>query len=68
MFRLRNCTIYKKEVAIEEMKTLKKINYPEAKKLDCPDNQGKVEYAQAVKSASSFATLVKEILPAVPVL
>lgn len=63
--RSRNCPTYKTEVAIQEIKTLRKISYPEAKKLVCTDTQGRVSFAQAVKSTAPAASVAKELLPAV---
>lgn len=49
------------ELATQEAKTLKKIGYLEAKKLVCSDNQGKVSYALAVKSAHLSVTEMQAV-------
>lgn len=58
----KNCPIYKQKVAIQEIRTLKKVSYFDAKKLICPINHS---YTQAAKSTVSPVPVVKEILPVV---
>ena len=64
--RSHNCPMYKNDVTIQEMETLKNIRYLEVKKVVGPAYQGKVSYAQAVKSTPAVtSSAVKEIMPAV---
>ena len=49
------------------MKTLKKINDLETKKVGYPANQGRVSYAQAVKSTPTVTSspVIRQIMPVV---
>ena len=51
--------------APQEVRTLKNVSYFDAKKLVCLVNQGKISYAQAVKSTLYPVSIVTEILPAI---
>ena len=52
-------------MAIQEVRTLKKLSYFDGKKLVHPVNYGRIRYAQAINSPQSPSPNIKEILPVV---
>ena len=53
------------QMAIPENTCPEKTQLLRYRKVVCPANQGRISYAQAVKSTASPAPVVSEILPAV---
>ena len=67
-FRSRNCPLYKQDVVIQGMKTLKEISYFIAKKLFVWRTRAKLAMHRAVKSTpavtSTSSPVLKEIMRA----
>lgn len=63
--RSRNCSIYKQEMAIQEMKTKENLTYFEARKKVIPSNTPNMSYARAaaVPPTIDMNSFIKELVP-----